>query len=79
MLIFRFSTCSRCVHASVFCSCVAFGFSAHGSVLSTGLAQGTLSKEKCHHHILHSTAECAIPSEYSKDVQDGVDFHQTGK
>lgn len=78
MLIFRFSSCSRCVHGSVLCACIAFGFSAHEHVLSTGLAQETLSGEK-YHHILHSTAQCAIPSEYSKDVQAGVVFHQTGK
>lgn len=55
------------------------GLAAPVIVLSAGLAQGTLAREKCHLHILPSTAECAIPPEHSKDVQDGVDFHQTGK
>lgn len=55
------------------------GLAAHMIVLSAGCAQGTLASRKYHPHILPSTAECAIPPEYSKDVQDDVDFHQRGK
>lgn len=61
ILIFRLSTCSRRVHGSGLCACIAFGFSAHDSILSTGLAQGTLSREKYNHHILHSHSWVCYP------------------
>ena len=51
----------------------------HVIVLSTGFAQGTLAREKCHRDILPSTAEYVIAPEYSKDIQGGAVFHQTGK
>lgn len=52
------------------------GSATHMIVLRPDLVQGILAREKCEPHILPSTA---IPPEYSKDVHDGVDFHQTGK
>lgn len=48
-------------------------------VLSIGLVQRTLAREKCHSDILPSIVECAISPAYRKDDQSGVEFHQTGK